>query len=112
MVAAQFRAHLNGIKRKRVAQRNQLIGALGRLNAGKSRHVQNISFGKRILADAMCKLGGNHHARLGNCATSGHGFLANVNHGGAAARVHMSQHLVCGSTCIDFAANTPKLQCA
>jgi len=83
--------HSHAGERKRVAQRNQVAGFLGSLNARNARNAQHIAFlGGTALNEAQ--RGGQHdNATGGHAHAFGVGFVGHVHHMGLALRVKVCE---------------------
>jgi len=88
--------HRHAGQGNRVAQRDQVAGFFGRLNARDARDAQHIAFFGRALFDELKGLGQHPNAALRRGAAAARGFVGHVHHVGLAVGIEMGQGLAVG----------------
>jgi len=74
-----------------VAERDQLAGALGRLDAGNARHGQHIALGQATARDQGQRFRAHAHEGLGHGLAMGDGLVAHIHHACMAVGIEMGQ---------------------
>ncbi len=90
-IVGEIERNLDRVQPQRVAQRDQIAGALGGHDPGQACHFQYVPFCQLSIADQRQR--GRRHADLatGACQSRGHRLLAYVDHPAGAVRIEMAE---------------------
>ncbi len=72
-----------------MAQRYQLVGALGRLNTGDARRGQHITLGQGTVRQQLKRLSAHHDSSRGNGLSACLSLVANIDHVGFALGIEV-----------------------
>ena len=89
LVALGLQFDFDAGQHQRVAQWNQVAGFLRRLNTGNTRHGEHVALGVIALGNHLQGLRAHAHQGFCHGFTDGQGFIADIDHIGAALGIEM-----------------------
>jgi hypothetical protein len=91
LCSAQDQIDLDRIEGQAVAERDEFVGAFGRLDAGDARHRQDVSLGDRLSEDGADDGWSRRDHGAGGRAASGDRLATDIDHAGVAATIEMGE---------------------